>query len=82
MTIYRTRYRDPKRHSWVKAWSPTHVVAELRRIEVEKRFAPRKVEIEVQRFEGGHLIRPQRVHESRIEEGIGKTLRRHHRAQN
>jgi hypothetical protein len=51
MTIYRTRYRDPKRHSWVKAWSPTHVVAELRRIEVEKRFAPRKVEIEVQRFE-------------------------------
>jgi len=48
MTIYRTRYRDPKRHSWVNAWSPTHVVAELRRIEVEKR---RKVEIEVQRFE-------------------------------
>jgi len=27
------------------------VVAELRGIEVEKRFAPRKVEIEVQRFE-------------------------------
>ena len=26
------------------------MVAELRRIEVEKRFAPRKVEIEVQRF--------------------------------
>jgi len=51
MTIYRTRYRDPKRHSWVNAWSPTHVVAELHRIEVEKRFAPRKVEIEVQRFE-------------------------------
>ena len=51
MTIYRTRYRDPKRHSWVNAWSPTHVVAELRGIEVEKRFAPRKVEIEVRRFE-------------------------------
>jgi len=27
------------------------VVAELRRIEVAKRFAPRKVEIEVDRFE-------------------------------
>jgi hypothetical protein len=27
------------------------VVAGLRRIEVEKRFAPRKVEIEVERFE-------------------------------
>jgi hypothetical protein len=51
MTIYRTRYRDPKRHSWVNEWSPTLVVAELRRIEVEKRFAPRKVEIEVERFE-------------------------------
>jgi hypothetical protein len=51
MTIYRTRYRDPKRHSWVNAWSPTLVVAELRQIEVKKRFAPRKVEIEVERFE-------------------------------
>jgi len=51
MTIYRTRYRDPKRHSWVNEWSPTHVVAELRRIDAEKRFAPRKVEIEVERFE-------------------------------
>jgi len=29
MTIYRTRYRDPKRHSWINDWSPTHVVAEL-----------------------------------------------------
>ena len=51
MTIYRTRYRDPKRHTWVNEWSPTHVVAELRRIEVEKRLAPKKVEVEVQRFE-------------------------------
>jgi hypothetical protein len=51
MTIYRTRYRDPKRHSWVNEWSPTHVAAELRRIEAEKRLAPKKVEIEVQRFE-------------------------------
>jgi hypothetical protein len=32
MTIYRTRYRDPKRHSWVIEWSPTNLVAELRRI--------------------------------------------------
>jgi hypothetical protein len=51
MTIYRTRYRDPKRHSWISKWSPTHVVAEFRRIEVEKRFAPRNVEIKVERFE-------------------------------
>jgi hypothetical protein len=51
MTIYRTRYRDPKRHSWVNKWSPTHVVAELQRIEVEKRLAPKKIEIEVERFE-------------------------------
>ena len=51
MTIYRTRYRDPKRNSWVSEWTPTHVLAELRRIEVEKRLAPKKVEIEVERFE-------------------------------
>jgi hypothetical protein len=51
MTIYRTRYRDPKQHSWISQWSPTHAVAELRRIEVEKRLAPKKVEIQVERFE-------------------------------
>ena len=51
MTIYRTRYRDPKRHAWVNQWSPTHVVAELRRIDVEKRFAPKKVETQIERFE-------------------------------
>jgi len=51
MTIYRARYRDPKRNIWVNAWSPTHVVAELRRIEVEQRFAPKKVEIREDRFE-------------------------------
>ena len=51
MTIYRTRYCDPKRRSWVNEWSPTHVVAELRGIEAEKRFWPRKVEIEVESFE-------------------------------
>lgn len=43
MTIYRTR--------WVNQGSPTHVVAELRRIDAEKHFAPRKVDIEVDRFE-------------------------------
>jgi hypothetical protein len=37
--------------SWVNQWSPTRVVAELRRIEAERRFAPRKVEIEVDRIE-------------------------------
>ena len=47
MTIYRNCYRDPKCHSWVNEWSPIHVVAELRRIEVEKRFAPRTADIEV-----------------------------------
>ena len=51
MTIYRTRYRDPKRNSWVSHWSPTHVVAELRRIEAERRFAPKKVETQIERFE-------------------------------
>ena len=51
MTIYRTRYRDPKRHLWVNEWSPTDVVAELRRIEVEKRNAPKEIEIQVERFE-------------------------------
>jgi hypothetical protein len=51
MTIYRTRYRDPKQHSWVNQWSPTHVVAELRRIEVERRFAPKKIDIKIERFE-------------------------------
>lgn len=34
-----------------KERSPTHVAGELRRIEAERRFAPRKVEIEVERFE-------------------------------
>jgi hypothetical protein len=43
MTIYRTRYRDPKRHSWLNQSSPTHVGAELR--------PPKKVEIQVERFE-------------------------------
>jgi hypothetical protein len=52
MTIYRTRYRDPKEHRrWVSAWAETRVGAEMRRAGIEKRFAPRKVEIAVARFE-------------------------------
>jgi hypothetical protein len=51
MTIYRTRYRDPKRNVWVNVWSATHVAAELRRIEIEKRLAPKKIEIREDRFE-------------------------------
>ena len=34
MTIYRTRYRDPKGR-WVSAWSETRVTAEIRRAEIE-----------------------------------------------
>ena len=51
MTFSRTRYRDPKRHSRINKWSSTHIVAKLRRIEVEKHLAPKKVEIEVERVE-------------------------------
>jgi hypothetical protein len=51
MTIYRTRYHDPKEHRWVSEWAETRIGAEMRRAGIEKRFAPRKVEIEVGRFE-------------------------------
>ena len=53
MTIYRTRYRDPKAHRWVSAWSETRVTAEFRRAEIDRRFAGRKLEIEIaiERFE-------------------------------
>jgi hypothetical protein len=51
MTIYRTHYRNPKECRWGEWWAETHVVAELRRIEVERRFAPKKVEIQEDRFE-------------------------------
>src|SRR5215475_14600817 len=45
MTIYRTRYRDPKPYSWVSECSPTHAGAGLRRIEAEERLASKKVEV-------------------------------------
>ena len=51
MTIYRTRYRDPKEHRWVNQWAETRVGAEMRRAGIEKRFAPRKLEICIDRFE-------------------------------
>ena len=51
MTIYRTRYRDPKRNRWVSSWSETRVTAEFRRAEVERRFAPKELEVAIERFE-------------------------------
>jgi hypothetical protein len=51
MTIYRTRYRDPKRQRWVNAWSETRVTAEFRRAEIERHFAPRRLEVAIERFE-------------------------------
>jgi len=51
MTIYRTCYRDPKEHRWVSEWVKTRVAAEFCRAQIEKRFAPRKVDALVERFE-------------------------------
>jgi len=51
MTIYRTRYRDPKEHRWLSEWSETRVTAEFRRAEFERRFASKKLEVESERFE-------------------------------
>jgi hypothetical protein len=51
MTIYPTRYRDPKRQRWVNAWSETRVTAEFRRAEIEQRFAPKELEVAIERFE-------------------------------
>jgi hypothetical protein len=51
MTIYRTRYRDPKEHRWVSAWSETRVTAEFRRAEIERRFARKNLEVQIERFE-------------------------------
>ena len=49
MTIYRTRYRDRKEHRWMSEWA--EIGAEMRRTRIEKRFAPRKIEVAVKRFE-------------------------------
>ena len=51
MTIYRTRYRDPKEHRWLSEWAETRIGAEMRRAGIEKRFAPRKIEVAVERYE-------------------------------
>jgi hypothetical protein len=51
MTIYRTRYRDRKEHRWLSAWSETRVTAEFRRAEIERRFARKNLEVQIDRFE-------------------------------
>ena len=51
MTIYQIRYRDPKEHRWVNAWSETRVTAEFRRAEIERRFPRKNLEVQVERFE-------------------------------
>jgi len=51
MTIYRTRYPDPKERRWLSRWAETRVTAEFWRAEVERRFAPKKLEVAVERFE-------------------------------
>jgi hypothetical protein len=51
MTIYRTRYRDPKERRWLSRWAETRVTAEFWRAEIERRYAPRKVDALVERFE-------------------------------
>jgi hypothetical protein len=51
MTIYRTRYRDPKERRWFSKWTETRVTAEFHRAEFERRFAPKKLEIAIDRFE-------------------------------
>jgi hypothetical protein len=51
MTIYRTRYRDPKERRWLSEWAETRIGAQMRRAGIETRFSPRKVEISVERFE-------------------------------
>jgi len=51
MAIYRTRYREPKQGCWIGAWTETRVGAEMPRAGVERRYAPRKLKIAVERFE-------------------------------
>jgi hypothetical protein len=47
MTIYQTRYRDPKEQQWAE----TRVGAEMRHTGIEYRFAPCKIEVAIERFE-------------------------------
>jgi len=51
MTIYRTRYRNPKEHRWLSRWAETRVTAEFWRAEIEQRFTGKKLEIAIDRFE-------------------------------
>src|SRR5215475_9720922 len=57
MTIYRTRYRDPKERRWLSRWAETRVTAVFWRAEIERRFAPKKLEVAIDRFE----LNPARV---------------------
>jgi hypothetical protein len=51
MTIYRTRDRDPQEHRWVRERPKRRVVPEVHRAQIERRFAPRKLEIGIDCFE-------------------------------
>jgi hypothetical protein len=51
MTIHRTRYREPEHRGWINEWAETRIAAELCRAEIEKRYAPKKVGAEIERFE-------------------------------
>jgi len=50
MTIYRARYRDAEQRRWINEWAETRVAAELCRAEIEKSFAPRKLDVRIERF--------------------------------
>ena len=51
VTIHRTRYRDPNAHHWVSACAKAHTAHKMPRARAkEKRFAPRKVEIAIERL--------------------------------
>jgi hypothetical protein len=43
MTKYQTGYRDPNEQQWMNGWASAG--AKMRRAGIEKRFAPRKIEI-------------------------------------
>jgi hypothetical protein len=49
--VYRTRCRDPKERRWLSRWAETRVTAEFWRADVEQRFAGKKLEIAIDRFE-------------------------------
>ena len=51
MTIYRTRYLHLKERCWASVWAETRVAAEFCRAEIERRFAGKKLDIAIDRFE-------------------------------